>query len=61
MELGGRVFEVALDLLERELVVRAFVPVGFAVDGMDQEAEALGGVFPVMTLCALDLLHGRFP
>src|SRR5471030_1774317 len=61
MKLGGRVFEIVLDLFERELVVRALVPIGFVVDGMEHKAETFGGLLPVMTLCAEDFLHGYVP
>lgn len=61
MDLGGRVFEVVLDLLERELVIRALVPVGFVVDGMEQKAKVFSRLFPVITFCAMDFLHGPAP
>ena len=59
MNLGGRVFEIVLDLFERELVIRALVPIRFVVDGMEQEAKIFSGLFPVMTLGAEDLLDRK--
>jgi hydrogenase maturation factor len=57
VKLGGRRLEVALDLLQRETVVGALVPVGLAIERVKQEADALGGVAPVGTLLAGDALH----
>ena len=59
VQFGGRVFQIIFDLRERELVVRAFVPVGLVVDGVEHETEALGCLFPVGALGAVDLFHGQ--
>src|SRR5690606_41072980 len=38
--------QVALDLRQGEAIAGAFVPVGFAVDGVEQKAEGLGERLP---------------
>ncbi len=57
VELGGRRFEVLLDLFQGEGIVGPLVPIAFAVDGMELEADLLGGFAPVGALVAGDALH----
>ena len=51
-------FDLALDLVEREGIIGALVPVTLAVDGVKAEAGLLRGQPPVVALGAGDALHG---
>ncbi len=53
-----RVFQIVLDLAKRKAVVRAFVPVGIVVDGVEIEAVLARRVFPVLALGDVNALHG---
>ena len=55
VELGGRRLDVALDLLQREGVVGALVPVALARDGVEAEAVLVGPLAPVRPLVAGDV------
>ena len=57
VDLGGRRLDVAFDLVEREGVVGALVPIAFAVDGVKIEAGAFGGRNPVVAFRTDDALH----
>ena len=59
VELRGRRLDIALDLLERERVIGALVPIAFAVDGVEREAGSLSDVAPVGALVTGDAPHGR--
>ena len=57
-ELGRRRFEVALDLLQREAVIGALVPIALAIDRMKDKADAFGSLAPVRPLVAGNAPHG---
>lgn len=57
IDLAGRRFDGALDLVERERIIGALVPIALAVDGVEGEAALLGGLLPVVALGTHDALH----
>ncbi|MGY3123787.1 hypothetical protein ACVWXQ_007724 [Bradyrhizobium sp. S3.14.4] len=57
VDLGCRRLDAALDLVEREGVIGALVPIAFAVDGVEGEAALFGGLPPVVALGADDASH----
>ncbi len=56
---GGR-FDLSLDLIRRERIVRAFIPIALAVDGMKIKSAGFGGDAPVVSFRANDALHRRW-
>jgi len=58
VQLGAGVFDVLLDLAQGERVVRAFVPVRLAVDGVEAETCLFRARPPLGTLGNPDALHG---
>ncbi len=58
VDLAGRRLDAALDLIQREGVVAALVPVTLVVDGVEVEAASLRALAPVVALGADDALHG---
>ena len=59
VDLGRRQLDLALDFVEREGVVAAFVPITLAVDGVKIKPGLVGGNAPVVALGAGEALHGR--
>lgn len=57
IDLAGRRFDRALDLVERERIIGALVPITLAVDGVEGEAALLGGLLPVVAFGTNDALH----
>ena len=52
-------FDLAFDLVEREGVAGAFVPITLAVDGVKIKSGFVGGLAPVVALGAGEAPHGR--
>src|SRR6185369_5013984 len=61
VELGGRRLDISLDLVERETVISAFVPITLALDGVEVETHTLRSLTPIVALAASDALHVNFP
>jgi hypothetical protein len=59
VDFAGRVFDPALDFVERERIIGALVPITLAIDGVEIEPGCVGGLAPVVTLGASNALHGR--
>ncbi len=59
VDVGGRRFDLLLDLFQRERVISALVPVAFAVDGMKIESAGVRSGAPVVSLGANDATHRR--
>ena len=57
VELGGGRLDVLFDLLQREGVIGALVPVPLAIDRMERESRGLGLFAPVRPLVARNALH----
>ncbi|MFK4505343.1 hypothetical protein ABIF81_000521 [Bradyrhizobium daqingense] len=57
VDLAGRRLDAALDLVEREAVIGALVPIAVAVDGVEDEAALRCGFPPVVALQTGDALH----
>ena len=57
VDFAGRRLDLPFDLLERERIVGAFVPIALAVDGVKIESGWLGGGAPVVAFRAGDALH----
>ena len=51
--------DLMFDLIERECVTGAFVPVALAVNGVKIKPGRLGGGPPIVAFMAGDALHGR--
>ena len=61
VDLAGGRLDPPFDLVQREGVIGAFVPIAFAVQGVKIEADELRGRTPVVAFGADDALHGRQP
>ena len=57
MDLAGRRFDLALDLVEREGVIGPLVPIALAVGGMEVESGGFGCRLPVVALGTGDASH----
>ena len=57
VDFAGRRLDLALDLVQRERVVGALVPIAFAVDRVEVEPCTLGSGAPVVALGADDASH----
>ena len=57
VDLAGRRLDLALDLVKREGVIGALVPIALAVDGVEVEPGGLSGGAPVIPLGTDDALH----
>jgi len=57
VDLAGRFFDLAFDLVKREGVIGAFVPIAFAVDGVEVKSGAFGGGAPIAAFGAGNTLH----
>ena len=58
VDLGRRRLDLAFDLVEREGVAAALVPIALAVDGVKIKPGFVGGDAPVVALGAGKALHG---
>ncbi|KAG1606086.1 hypothetical protein G6F46_013251 [Rhizopus delemar] len=58
VQLGAGVFDVLFDLAQGEGVVRAFIPVRLAIDGVEAETRLFRACPPLGTLGNPDALHG---
>ena len=59
VDFAGRPFDLAFDLVQREGVIGALVPIALAIDGVKIEPGAFGGRAPIVALGTDDALHGR--
>ena len=57
VDLTGRLLDLALDLVESKHVIGPFVPIAFAIDGVEIESRAFGGSLPVVAFRTDDALH----
>ena len=58
VDLAGRRLDLAFDLIQRERIIGALVPIAFAIDGVEIESGAFRGRAPVVAFGADNALHG---
>ena len=61
MEFLAGLFQIVLDLAQSESVVGRLIPIGFAVDGMELEAELVSLVLPIRTRSDGEASQGQLP
>ena len=59
VDFAGGCFDLSFDLIQRERIIGAFVPVALVVDGMKIESAGFGGDPPVVSLRTDDAPHRR--
>ena len=58
IDFSGRLFDLTFDLIQRERIIGALVPIALAIDGVKIKSGFFSGGAPVVALGAGDALHG---